>query len=204
MHYLSEDPWPLMAVLGLVAVGFLLALQATQDAKYLIRAGIAVALALLVFGVEWFWVTDTERIEGAVYDMARALRASDPEGVIRHLAPEVEVVEGDADLGRLDPALIRQLLPHVAFQHLMIDRLEAAAGASTRRGRATFRATAAGQNSGMLVHQGFGGVASWDLGFREVTPGEWKVTRISPTRLDPRVSNALRAYLSVGRMFGRR
>ncbi len=203
MHYLSENPWPLAGSLGLLAVGFLMMLKVTQQGKYLVRAGIAGGLALLVLGIEFAWVTDAERIERVLAEIAASLRASDAEGVVRHLAPDVEVEQGDEDLGRLDPGLIRQILPHIEFQHLYIDRLDAQAGQSTRRGRATFRASAAGTDAAGLAHQGFAGVTAWDLGFQEVSPGDWKVTRITPTRLDPRVAVVLRTVVMASQVMGR-
>lgn len=63
MTYLSEDPTFLAGFFLVLAGAFLAALKVTQQGKYLVRAGIALGLGLVVFVVDWLWVTDTERIE---------------------------------------------------------------------------------------------------------------------------------------------
>lgn len=195
MHYLSEDPWPLVILLGAVAAGFLIALRATQDGKYLIRAGIALAVALLLLGIEQLWVTDAERIEAVVLDLAAALRASDADRVIQHFASDVEVTDEDNSLGSLDPGLIRHQLRGIHFDQVRLTDLKAQTFPASRTGKATFGALILGTNDNMTVHQGFGDRTAWDLGFEEVEPGVWKVSRISPTRLHPVARVALRAAM---------
>lgn len=196
MHYLSEDPWPLVAILGFVALGFVIALKVTQEGKYLIRAGIALGLAALGLVVEGMWVTDSERIEAVVYDVARAVRASDAEGVVKHLAPEVDVAQGDNDLGSLDVGLIRHVVAQTHFQFLTVDKLTAKAYPVSRRGKATFRTLAQGESQGMAFQPL---PATWDLGFREERPGVWKITRISPTSLPGPASAVLRGAMRLQR-----
>ena len=77
MYYLSEDPWPLAGFLGLVGLGFLVPLWLTQQGKYLIRALVAFGLALLVIGIERVWVTDNERIEAVVSELASGVANRD-------------------------------------------------------------------------------------------------------------------------------
>ena len=180
MYYLSDNPWPLVAILGAAALGFLIALKVTQDGKYLIRAGVALGLAALAFAVEQFWVTDSERIEAVVYDLARAVRSSDAEGAIKLMAKDVDVVQGDNDLGTVDVGMVRDTLQNSRFSFLEIDKLNAEAYAQSRRGKATFRTRAQVEYRSTpypLV------AATWDLGFRETAPGVWKITRITPTSL---------------------
>ena len=106
MTNLSEDPTYLAGGLLLVAGAFVVALNVTQQGKYLIRAGIALALALMVVAIEWFWVTDNERIEQVVYDLRRAVQNSDVEGVLAHMAPNVQYLAGgDRTIGRRDAGL---------------------------------------------------------------------------------------------------
>ncbi len=82
----------------LLAGAFVVALNVTQQGKYLIRAGIAFGLALMVVAIEWFWVTDNERIEQVVYDLRRAVQSSDVEGVLAHMAPNVQYLQGETAL----------------------------------------------------------------------------------------------------------
>jgi ketosteroid isomerase-like protein len=181
MEYLSEDPWPLASALGLVALGFLIALLVTQQGKHLIRAGIALGLALAVIVIEHFWVTDNERIEAVVYDLARAVGASDPAAVEAHLAPDFE-----APLGAVGRALIRASLPNIKFDFVRVSKLSVNAGAQTRLGTAHFTVHASGMATTPILSHAFATPPSgtdWSLGFRETAPGQWKVTRITPTRL---------------------
>ena len=182
MEYLSEDPWPLAGALGLVALGFLVALLITQQGKHLIRAGIALGLALAVIGIEHFWVTDNERIEAVVYDLARAVGASDPGALEAHLAPDFE-----APLGAVGRALIRAALPNIKFDFVRVSKLVVNAGAQSRQGTADFTVHASGMASAPLLgSHAFATPPSgtdWSLGFRETAPGRWMVTRITPTRL---------------------
>jgi hypothetical protein len=195
LHYLSEDPWPLAGGLGLVALGLLIALWITQQGKYLIRAGVALSLALLVIGVEHFWVTDNERIETVVNDLGRAVEASDADRVISHLAPEVSVAGGDTRLGRRLNAIsrqitigaIREILQNTRFEYVRVSRLTTHAGRYSRQGTAEFRVHALGttHSPGTLKIATPTNGIDWSLGFRETSPGVWKVTRITPINPPP-------------------
>src|ERR1700722_11901519 len=89
MTYLSEDPTILAGGLLLLAASFGLALKATQQGKYLIRAMIALGLAAAVVVIEWMWVTDNERIEQVVYDLRQAAVNSDVDELLSHMVPDV-------------------------------------------------------------------------------------------------------------------
>src|SRR4051794_17723170 len=93
MTMLSEDPTYLAGALLLLAGAFAVALRLTQQGKYLVWALSAVGLALAVLAIERFWVTDSERIERVVYDLRRAVLASDAEGVLKHLTPDVQYLQ---------------------------------------------------------------------------------------------------------------
>ena len=94
----------------------MVALNVTQQGKYLIRAGIAFGLAMVVFAIEWFWVTDNERIEQVVYELRRAVQNSDAEGVLAHMAPNVQYLQGDTALSEdMTRALIRENLTPGTF-----------------------------------------------------------------------------------------
>lgn len=191
VHYLAEDPWPLTLVLGLAATGFLIALWVTQQGKYLIWAGAIAAVAVLALAVEQFWVTDNERIEAVVYTLARAAERSDADTVIANLTTDVAYVGPDRPgghlLDRLPSAVveqyIRQQLENTRFDYIRITKLETNAGGLSRQGTADFRVYAMGsyqtptaQLNFALGPQGM----DWSLGFRETSPGVWKVTRITP------------------------
>ncbi len=202
MHYLSEDPWPLVAVLGAVALGFVVAWKITGDGKYMLRAGIAAGLALLVLGIERIWVTDAERIEAVVTDLARAVRESDADGLLAHFTPEVEVTLEDNSLGTPDPTLVRRELQNVAFHRIAVSNLVAEASTHTKLGKATFGAMIVGTYSSPMTRQSFGDRTEWDLGFEETEPGVWKVTRITPMRLHPMARITLQGAMKFRQLFG--
>jgi hypothetical protein len=184
MTYLTEDPWPLIGLIGLIAAGFLIALRVTQQGTYLVWALAAAGLALLILVVEWAWVTDNERIEAVVYDLAAAVEAGDLNRVTSHLTPDVRLVQNDRTLiegVRID-ALLSQL-ENARFDFVRVNHLEAESGAHTRRGKAEFRVVASGTFPTPAADLNFGSIDSrWDLGFRETSPGVWKVNRITPIR----------------------
>ena len=124
MTYLSEDPTYLAGGLLLLAGAFGVAFNVTRQGKYLVRAGIALGLALVVVAVEWFWVTDNERIEQVVYDLRQAVLNSDVEGVLIHMAPNVQYLQGDTALSEdATRALIKANLSHAQFEFRSNQRL---------------------------------------------------------------------------------
>src|SRR5207249_488023 len=126
-------------------------------------------------------VTDNERIEAVVYDLARAVQASDPAAVEAHLAPDFEAPGGA--IGRV---LIRTALPGIKFDFVRVSKLRVEGVGQGRRGTAEFTVLASGMFTTPFGSHAFAtppAGTDWSLGFRETQPGEWKVTRITPTRL---------------------
>jgi hypothetical protein len=186
MELLAEDPTYLAGALGVAGVVFLIATRVTQQGRYLIWALAAFGLAGAVLVIEHFWVTDAERIERVVYGLGDAVRASDAEGVLPHLTSEVEFVQhGHArSSGEATRAYIRTVLSNTRFEFLRISHLTAKASRLSRVGSAEFRVIAGGSTEASGVMTNFGTTSSdWSLGLEEVSPGVWKVNRISPTRL---------------------
>lgn len=184
MEYLSEDPIPLAGFFLMVAVAFLVAMRATQQGKYLVRAAIAGALAGAVVLVEWFWVTDNERIEQVVYGLRDAVANSDVEGVLGFMTPDVMYVKGDTALeGEITRAMIRDNLSRVRFDLVRVSNLQTNAGKQSRRGTATFHALFKGAMDAATATVNVGTTNSiWSLGLRETSPGVWKVDRITPVQ----------------------
>jgi len=182
MTMLAEDPTNLVVVLGLLAGAFLVTLKVTQQAKYLFWAIGMLGLILAVVVIEQVWVTDNERIERVVYDLRRAVLASDAESVLVHLAPDVEYVQQGSILsGEATRGLIRANLANSTFDFVHINELQTSAGQQTRRGTAEFRVYAKGTLHTSLVTYNVGAAnSSWSLGFQETVPGVWKVNRITP------------------------
>ena len=139
MTYLSEDPTYLAGGLVLLAGAFFVAVYATQQGKYLIPGAVALGLALVMVVVEWLWVTDTERIEQVVYDIRNAVLRSDAEGVLAHMAPNVQYLHGDTALSEeFTRALIRTNVGHARFDFVRISNLQTNVAQQARRGKPSF------------------------------------------------------------------
>lgn len=185
MSMFSDDPtWP-VGILLLVAACCFVALKARQEGKYLIWGLSALGLAVLVAGVEWFWVTDEERIEAVVYDLRRSLLASDSAKLLAHLTPDVQYVQtGESMPSVATRALIQTSLANSKFDLVRIRGLQTSAGKQTRRGKAEFKVFVRGTVHGPFGMGGAGAAdTAWSLGFEETKPGVWKVNRITPIAL---------------------
>jgi ketosteroid isomerase-like protein len=193
MQYLTEDPSYVLIGLGLLALGLLIALKVTQQGKYLLWAAGVGVLAALVFAFEWFWVTDAERVEGVVYDLARAVEASDVDRIKSHLDDKVIFgMKGMTMDGSMPMRIVFQLLRRTRFDFVRIGQLTTSAGSQTKMGKAVFKVTATGvfeEGGSELVMPPLS--TEWDLGFAEKSPGVWKVTRITAITVPPIVSRAL-------------
>lgn len=201
MTYLSEDPTMLAGGFLVIAGAFLIALKITQQGKYLVYAGAALGLALTVVVVEWLWVTDNERIEQVVYDLERAVLASDVDGVLAHMSPHVQYSRGDLTLSEeATRSLIQSNLSNSHFDFLRITGLQASAGSQARRGQAEFRVFARGSlNTASATVEGGSATSDWSLGFQETKSGVWKVCRITPISLPYRALTVPESWPRRGR-----
>jgi hypothetical protein len=188
-HLLSENPWPIVSAFGLVALFFLIASWTTGNRKYLVFGLSTVAIAILLILIEQVWVTDRERIEWVIYDIARAAQSSNANGVLEHLAPEASLGASD-NLPRrrfgvfghsVTEAGIRDLLSRTQFDYVRVYHVTVNVGTLSRQGRAEFQSQAVGTYSTTVGEVRFGATRmGWSLGFRETSPKVWKVTRITP------------------------
>ena len=187
MTWLSEDPWLVVGVLGAAALGCLIALKVTQQGKYLLWAGVLILVALAVIGIEQVWVTDNERIEAVIRDIGRAASRSDIDGVLANLTPDVVLEEGSTRLrGDFARAVIRMYVGPSRFDFLTISRLNAHAGQQSRTGTAEFRAHFSGSFPtpvGTMNYATGPEGSDWSFGLQETADKEWKVNRITATRL---------------------
>jgi hypothetical protein len=193
MHYLTEDPLYLLIGLGVAAVACLLALKITQQGKFLIWAGGLAAVAAGLFLFELLYVTDAERVEAVVYDLARAIAASDIDRIKSHLDDKVTLgMRGKTTDGSLMLRLVLPMLRQTRFDFVRVSQLTAAAGSQTKRGSAEFKVTATGiynENGNEIPLAA--PATEWSLGFSERSPGVWKVTRVTAIKLPGDVARAL-------------
>jgi hypothetical protein len=86
--WFTEDPWPPLLILALLAIVFGIAWNATRRGLYfLITAGL-VALGLLVFLAEEVIQTESERVEAQVHALAEAVEKGDAERVLAFISKE--------------------------------------------------------------------------------------------------------------------
>ena len=182
MTYLSEDPTYLVVGLVVLAGAFLTALKFSQQGKYLFWALGSICLAVAILGIEQFWITDNERIEHVVYDLKRAVLASDAEAVLKHLTPDIQYVQNGKSLpAELTRGLIRTNLANATFDFVHVNSLQTSVGRQSRRGVADFVIYAKGTLRTSIQSYNVGTAnSSWSLGFQETAPGIWKVNRITP------------------------
>jgi len=199
MSMFSDDPTLPVGVLLLVAAGCFVLLRARQEGKYLVWGLAALGLAALTAGVEWLWVTDEERIERVVYDLRDSLLASDADGVLAHLTPDVQYVHSGESMPAIATrTLIKTSVANSQFDIVRLRGLQASAGRQTRRGKAEFKVFVRGTVTGPFGGSGAADT-SWSLGFQETKPGVWKVNRITPVSLP---YNAAVLAGALGRMSG--
>jgi ketosteroid isomerase-like protein len=191
MTNLSEDPTYLAGGLLLLAGVFLVALNITQQGKYLVRAGIMLGLAFVVVAVEWFWVTDNERIEQVVYALRHSVLNSDADGVLNHMTPNVQYLQADTSLSEdATRLMIKNTLSRAEFEFVRISDLQISVGQQSRRGQAEFRVFTRGRlHSSPGMAEPATAMTTWSLGFQETETGVWKVNRISPVSMPAGIIN---------------
>lgn len=187
MVLLSDNPWPIVWTCLAIAGVLLIAMRITGRGKFLIFAVGSLGLAWLALLVDHLWVTDAERIEVVVRNVADAAQKSDAEAFLSHLTTDVVIEEGSerglVDQGEAARRRIRSALEAVRFEFVRVQGLTIHAAPISRMGTADFRAALSGTYSGSLGAQNFTlPNTEWSFGLREVNPGDWKVNRITAIR----------------------
>ena len=88
MNWLTETPeWIILSALLLAVIFYLLAFFGSRKILFKKLTIATLSVTLLVFLFELAYVTDRERLQHAVYEMAYGARWNRPEKVIRHISP---------------------------------------------------------------------------------------------------------------------
>lgn len=114
-RWLGDEVWPLICLLALVALGLAIAMAATGRGRFFIGVVALACLALLLVAIEYVWVTDRERVDGIVREMADSAVREDASGLVQHLSPTVRY-------GTLDRSAIERLAS-ATFEQFAIDRV---------------------------------------------------------------------------------
>ncbi len=112
---IGDDAWPLIGAIAFAALVLAITLVATGRGRLLVGIIILAALVPLVLMVEWIWVTDRERVDSIIDQLAVAARNEDAAEMARYLSPKC----------RFGP-LGRDEIQHRAaaiFQRFVIDRV---------------------------------------------------------------------------------
>lgn len=195
MTWLSENPWPLAGGCVVLTAVFLVMLKLTTQGRFLVFAGVALAMAGVVLLVEHFWTTDRERIAGVLYDMADAVEQSEFDRLEAHLSSEFRTPGG-----MITMAMMRGTLEHLDFEFIRLSKVTIEAGRLTGRGKADFLAQAAWEEPASIGRPDLNATpppgVGFSVGFRREPDGEWTVTRIdvisAPGATDP---NSVAAYI---------
>lgn len=166
MWVLTENPWPLMIGLSVVAVGLMLAWSSRRQTRFLVLAVVAVLLVAGVWELERRIVTERERLEICVLDLRDAVQAK-------------EVVEALGFISHSEltlKALVAAGLAMVSFEdEIRITALETTLTSDDSIAETRFRANAS------LSVVGYGAVGHqptlWSLTWRK-EGDEWRIVRV--------------------------
>ncbi len=139
-YYVAENPWYLVAVIGVIAAGFLLAARVTADGRHFARGMVALGVAAVLILVDQLWVTEAERVAGVVRELARAVARSDGPAALALMDDHVTFSMRSNIFGEelvLDS--VAELLRQVKFDFVRISRLAATAGRRRTGGRPSSR-----------------------------------------------------------------
>ena len=172
IHLFAENVWPLIWLLALAELVLLIGMVGTGRGRFLVWMGVLAALALFLLLLEWFLVTDRERVHGVVDQMAKAIRHQDIDGLLQHLAPQCH-------FGGMDREGVRRLASGVVHE-FEIDRVTVSDRKTEvfpqrKQATAEFLAVVRGKQSKVE----FAPYASrWRLTFHQDPAGRWQVIEI--------------------------
>jgi hypothetical protein len=166
MWLLTENPWPVVISLSVVAVGLLVAWNTRRDHRLL---GVALAVILLAGGaweLERRIVTERERLELQVLDLRDAVQDKEVLEVQGFFSNSELILKGQ----------VAAALALVSFEdQIRITAIETTVTSEDTRGETRFRANAS------LSVVGFGSVGHqptlWSLSWRK-EEDEWRIVKV--------------------------
>ena len=176
VHLFAEDVWPLIWLLALAELILFIAMVGTGRGRYLVWMGVVAALAMLLVVLEWVLVTDRERVDAVVDQMARAVRHKDFDAVLRHLAPQCH-------FGGYDRERIRELadteLRDIEIDRITVSDRHTQVFPQRKQATAQFLAVVRGKQS-KVEQPPY--ASRWMLTFHQDTTGQWQVVEIERLR----------------------
>ena len=169
--WFTETPWPPIIGLAALAAGFAAAFISTQRARYIMPILLLAAVAIVVYVVEQQIVTERERVEQSITDVAAAFQRRDVDGTLAHFSEHAILLKG----------LVMTALAAVQVQDdLRITDVSIAMRNADSRASSHFRA------NGTFDVVGYGTVGHqptrWNVDWQKEA-GEWRIIKVE--RLDP-------------------
>src|SRR5436190_21765029 len=93
MIWFTETPWPPIIILAIIAIACLAVWTSQKRAAWLLAGLLTVAAAVGVFVIERSIVTEAERVEQSVHDLAAAFQRKDRDSTASFFsvqAPELQ------------------------------------------------------------------------------------------------------------------
>ena len=167
--WFTEDPWPPVMVLGVVAVVFGIAWHATRRGMYFLAAAGSVLLMLVVLIAEEMIVTDAEQVEARVLALTDDVVKGDIEKVLSYISDDAGGLKSD----------VESRLEHVKIDEgLRITDLAVTMQPGGLQAKSHFRANGAGSYKS-LSHNF---ATRWNLTWQKEA-GTWKLIKIE--QLEP-------------------
>jgi ketosteroid isomerase-like protein len=179
--WFTETPWPPIMVFSAIAAGLAAAFVSTQQGRYLVGIVAMLVASLATYLVEGNVVTESERVEQAVYDVAEAFQQGDVDRTLSFFSTRSTIPHLEA------AAPLQFSLRDVARYALQIvevrgDLRITDVSVEMKSGRATSHFRANGQFAvreyGDVGHQ----PTRWDVVWQKEGT-DWKIVKVE--RLDP-------------------
>jgi len=166
--WFTETPWPPFFICLILSVVFFGLWYVQGQGRQLVAAAALLLLGGAIIVVEQLIVTDSERIEASIYDMAKSFAAGDADGTLDHFSEQ----------DTTDRELVRRAIGLVEIQgNIRVTDMTVEMSPSKTDATSTFRATA----DGTYQKQSFHIPTRWELSWHREGP-DWKVTRVRRLR----------------------
>ncbi len=172
MSLLTDNVWPLIWCIALACLLLAIASYATGRGRLLQAIGGLAGLAALLLAIEWLVVSDRERIDAAIDDLADAVRTEEIHRIAPHLSPQCRY----GNLGR--DAVVRaaeDVLRGIQIDRITLNGRKTEVFPRRKEATAEFVAVTRGQQNNLE----FGPYPTrWLLTFHQEKNGEWLIVEI--------------------------
>lgn len=164
--WFTETPWPPIFLFCLSACILLTVWYAKQKATFLVVAGLMLVAAVGTYFVEQLIVTDAEKIEQNVHDLAAAFQRKDADATLNYFSVQAPDLR----------ALVSAAIAYVDVNNLDIKDVQVSLVAAKSRGLSTFRANGTATVPSMSASQHM--ATMWRLTWQKEA-GDWKIVEIA-------------------------